>query len=43
MLERLALIALARAAGFSPEEIAMMFAANGLPRINRKTSRGAES
>ncbi len=36
VLERLALIALGRAAGFSLDEIALMFAANGRPRINRR-------
>lgn len=35
VLERLALIALGRAAGFSLDEIARMFAADGRPRINR--------
>lgn len=35
-LERLMLIALGRAAGFSLEEIAGMFAPDGSPRINRK-------
>ena len=35
VLERLALIALGRAAGFSLEEIAAMFAADGRPRIDR--------
>jgi DNA-binding transcriptional MerR regulator len=37
VLERLALIALARAAGFSLEEIARMFGADGRPRIDRDT------
>jgi DNA-binding transcriptional MerR regulator len=36
VLERLALIALGRAAGFSLEEIALMFAPDGQPRINRQ-------
>ena len=36
VLERLALIALGRAAGFSLEEIAEMFAPDGRPRINRQ-------
>jgi DNA-binding transcriptional MerR regulator len=36
VLERLALIALARAAGFSLDEIALMFAPDGRPRIDRK-------
>ena len=36
VLERLALIALGRAAGFSLDEIAPMFAADGRPRIDRK-------
>lgn len=35
VLERLALIALGRAAGFSLEEIALMFGPNGQPRIDR--------
>jgi DNA-binding transcriptional MerR regulator len=35
VLERLALIALGRDAGFSLEEIAAMFTADGRPRINR--------
>jgi DNA-binding transcriptional MerR regulator len=35
VLERLALIALGRAAGFSLEEIARMFGSNGRPRIER--------
>lgn len=35
VLERLALIALGRAAGFSLDEIARMFAADGRPRIDR--------
>lgn len=35
VLERLALIALGRSAGFSLEEIASMFAADGRPRIDR--------
>lgn len=36
VLERLALIALGRAAGFSLEEIAQMLAPDGQPRIDRK-------
>ena len=36
VLERLALIALGRSAGFSLEEIALMFAPDGRPRIDRK-------
>lgn len=36
VLERLALIALGRAAGFSLDEIARMFAADGSPRIDRR-------
>ncbi len=36
VLERLALIALGRAAGFSLDEIARMFAADGRPRIDRR-------
>jgi DNA-binding transcriptional MerR regulator len=36
VLERLALIGLGRAAGFSLEEIALMFAVDGRPRIDRK-------
>lgn len=35
VLDRLALIALGRAAGFSLEEIARMFAPDGRPRIDR--------
>ena len=35
VLERLALIALGRAAGFSLDEIATMFAPDGQPRLNR--------
>jgi DNA-binding transcriptional MerR regulator len=35
-LERLALIALARASGFSLEEIARMFTSDGRPRIDRQ-------
>ena len=35
VVERLALISLGRAAGFSLEEIAQMFAAGGRPRIDR--------
>ena len=36
VLERLALIALGRAAGFSLHEIALMFAPDGQPRIDRQ-------
>ncbi len=36
VLERLALIALARASGFSLEEVARLFSANGPPRIDRR-------
>jgi DNA-binding transcriptional MerR regulator len=36
VLERLALIALGRSAGFSLDEIARMFASDGRPRIDRK-------
>jgi DNA-binding transcriptional MerR regulator len=36
VLERLALIGLGRAAGFSLEEIARMFSVDGRPRIDRK-------
>jgi DNA-binding transcriptional MerR regulator len=36
VLERLALIALGRAAGFSLDEIAPIFGADGQPRIDRK-------
>jgi DNA-binding transcriptional MerR regulator len=36
VLDRLALIALARSAGFSLNEIAHMFAPDGRPRINRQ-------
>jgi DNA-binding transcriptional MerR regulator len=36
VFERLALIALGRAAGFSLEEIAQMFAPDGRPRIDRQ-------
>ncbi|MFC5069410.1 helix-turn-helix domain-containing protein [Flaviflagellibacter deserti] len=36
VLERLALIALGRAAGFSLDEIALMFAPGGRPRIDRE-------
>jgi DNA-binding transcriptional MerR regulator len=35
VLERLALIALGRSAGFSLDEIALMFAPDGKPRIDR--------
>ncbi len=37
VIGRLALIALGRAAGFSLEEIALMFAPDGRPRIDRHT------
>ncbi len=37
VLERLALIALGQAAGFSLDEIAGMFTPDGRPRIDRKT------
>jgi DNA-binding transcriptional MerR regulator len=36
VLERLGMIALGRAAGFSLDEIGLMFAPNGRPRIDRK-------
>ncbi len=36
VLERLGLIALGRAAGFSLDEIALMFAPDGQPRIDRQ-------
>lgn len=36
VLEKLALIALGRAAGFSLDEIKLMFAPDGRPRIDRK-------
>jgi DNA-binding transcriptional MerR regulator len=36
VLERLALISLARAAGFTLDEIALMFAPDGRPRIDRQ-------
>src|SRR6266545_2665438 len=36
VLERLALIAVGRAAGFSLDEIALMFAPGGQPRIDRR-------
>jgi DNA-binding transcriptional MerR regulator len=36
VIDRLALIALGRAAGFSLDEIARMFAPDGRPRIDRK-------
>lgn len=36
VLERLAVIGLGRAAGFSLDEIALMFAADGRPKIDRK-------
>ncbi|MDW5594220.1 helix-turn-helix domain-containing protein [Conexibacter stalactiti] len=35
VVERLALIAMGRAAGFSLDEIALMFAADGSPRLDR--------
>jgi DNA-binding transcriptional MerR regulator len=40
VLERLALIALGRSAGFSLDEIARMFGADGKPRIDRKLLEG---
>jgi DNA-binding transcriptional MerR regulator len=39
VLERLALIALGQAAGFSLDEIAGMFTPDGRPKIDRKTLR----
>ncbi|MCA6119768.1 helix-turn-helix domain-containing protein [Bradyrhizobium sp. WSM 1738] len=39
VLERLALIALGRVAGFSLDEIARMFAPDGRPRIDRRMLR----
>lgn len=36
VLERLALVALGRSAGFSLDEIALMFAPDGRPRIDRQ-------
>ncbi len=36
VIERLALIGLGRAAGFSLEEIALMFGSDGRPRIDRR-------
>lgn len=36
VLERLALIAVGRSAGFSLEEIALMFAPDGKPRLDRR-------
>src|SRR5580692_9928899 len=36
VLERLALIAVGRSAGFSLDEIALMFAPDGRPRIDRQ-------
>lgn len=36
VLERLALIALGRSAGFSLDEIALMFAPDGKPRVDRR-------
>ncbi|HET7765843.1 MAG TPA: helix-turn-helix domain-containing protein [Burkholderiales bacterium] len=40
VVERLALIALGRAAGFSLEEIARVFAADGRPKIDRRLLAG---
>ncbi|MEO8018337.1 MAG: helix-turn-helix domain-containing protein [Pseudomonadota bacterium] len=40
VLERLALIALGRSAGFSLDEIAHMFAADGRPTIDRRVLAG---
>jgi len=40
VLERLALIGLGQAAGFSLEEIALMFAPNGRPQIDRRKLAG---
>lgn len=40
VLQRLALIALGRAAGFSLDEIAGVFATSGQPRIDREKLRG---
>ncbi len=44
IIERLTLISLGRSAGFSLDEIALMFTANGRPRIDRKmlTSKADE-
>src|SRR5262245_35188219 len=44
VLDRLALIALGRVAGFSLDEMALMFGADGRPRIDRKllTSKAAQ-
>jgi DNA-binding transcriptional MerR regulator len=44
VLERLALIALGRSAGFSLDEIARMFAPDGVPQIDRQalTDKAAE-
>lgn len=39
VLERLALVALGRAAGFSLDEIGLMFAPDGWPRIDRQALR----
>lgn len=39
VLERLALVSLGRAAGFSLDEIALMFAPDGEPRIDRQMLR----
>ncbi|HST40592.1 MAG TPA: helix-turn-helix domain-containing protein, partial [Conexibacter sp.] len=36
VLERLALIAMGRAAGFSLDEIALMFTPDGAPRLDRR-------
>ncbi len=41
VLERLALIALGSAAGFSLDEIARMFVPDGRPRIDRQVVGGA--
>jgi len=43
VLERLALIALGRAAGFSLEEIARMFAPDGRPKIDRQLLDGCQN
>jgi DNA-binding transcriptional MerR regulator len=40
VIDRLALIALGRAAGFSLDEIARMFASDGKPRIDRQMLAG---
>jgi DNA-binding transcriptional MerR regulator len=39
VLERLALVALGRAAGFRLQQIALMFAPDGRPRLDRKMLR----